>query len=86
MAYSSQPEFHPITSSRFLLSVTEGVITTRSDRIKFRQEPIFFFDQLHATERKKGRKNFRSVVSKKNVACMLRSKSFSWRESEQKRK
>ena len=37
----STPEFHPIASSRFLLSgfsatVTEGVITTRSNRMKFR--------------------------------------------------
>ena len=33
-------EIHPIASSRFLLSttegVTEGVITTRSNRMKFR--------------------------------------------------
>ena len=31
-----QPEIHPIASSRFLLSTTEGVITTRSNRMKFR--------------------------------------------------
>ena len=30
------PEIHPIASSRFLLSTTEGVITTRSNRMKFR--------------------------------------------------
>ena len=31
------PETHPIASSRFLLStITEGVITTRSNRMKFR--------------------------------------------------
>ena len=30
------PEFHPISSSRFLLSTTERVITTRSNRMKFK--------------------------------------------------
>ena len=30
----SQPEFHPITSSGYF--ITEGVITTRSNRMKFR--------------------------------------------------
>ena len=30
-----EPEIHPIASSRFLLSTTEGVITTRSNRMKF---------------------------------------------------
>ena len=30
------PEFHPIASSRFLLSTTEGVITTRGNRMKFK--------------------------------------------------
>ena len=33
---SSSPEIHPIASSRFLLSTTEGVKTTRSNRMKFR--------------------------------------------------
>ena len=35
----SWPEFHPITSSRYYSlsnDVTEGVITTRSNRMKFR--------------------------------------------------
>ena len=42
-----QPDIHPIASSRFLLSttyVTEGVITTRSNRMKFR------LDKMHKRE------------------------------------
>ena len=38
--HEMQPEIHPIASSRFLLSTTEGVITTRSNRMKFRLQQM----------------------------------------------
>ena len=43
------PDIHPIASSRFLLSTTyvaEGVITTRSNEMKFR------LDKMHKREYK----------------------------------
>ena len=43
------PDIHPIASSRFLLSttyVTEGVITTRSNEMKFR------LDKMHKRQYK----------------------------------
>ena len=43
-----EPEFHPIASRRFLLSATtEGVITTRSNRMKFRLDYRHFSRILH---------------------------------------
>ena len=34
------PEIHPIASSRFLLSITERVMTTLSNRMKFRLQKV----------------------------------------------
>ena len=45
---SQQPEIHPIALSRFLLSTTEGIITTRSNRMKFRLERIRSSDKEFA--------------------------------------
>ena len=45
-----QPEFHPIALSRFLLSATKGVITTRSDRMKFRLRLLCTVIQLHVVK------------------------------------